>query len=102
MSNGDDEPKQLTWSVDRLLQTMQAPNPDVLRAVFLQWSEIVGQDLAAHTHPQVVDGTTLVVVASDPTWASQLSWLESQLVERIREVSGSDRVQAIKVKVRPR
>lgn len=102
MSNGDDEPKQLTWAVERLLQTMRAPSTDVLKAVFLQWAEIVGEDVARHTQPQVIDGATLVVVATDPTWASQLRWLEAQLIERIREVSGSDRVGAIKVKVKPR
>ena len=80
---------------------MKAPSTDVLRAVFLQWPEIVGEDVAAHAQPSVIDGKTLVVVADDTTWASQLRWLEAELIARIEEVSGSDRVQTIKVRVRP-
>ncbi|MXW62254.1 MAG: DUF721 domain-containing protein [Acidimicrobiaceae bacterium] len=101
MSSGDDEPKQLGWSVERLLHTMKAPSTDVLKAVFLQWPKIVGEDMAAHAQPSVIDGRTLVVIADDPTWASQLQWLESELIAKIAEVSGSDRVQTIKVRVRP-
>ena len=100
MTSGDD-PKRLGWSVERLLHTMKAPSTDVLRAVFLQWPEIVGSDVAAHAQPKVIDGQTLVVIADDTTWASQLRWLEAELIARIEEVSGSDRVQTIKVRVRP-
>jgi len=99
--NSDDDPKQLGWSVERLLHTMKAPSPDVLKTVFLQWSRIVGEDVAAHAQPSLIDGRTLVVVVSDPAWASQLQWLESELVAKITEVSGSDRIQTVKVRVRP-
>ncbi len=101
MSSGDDEPKKLGWSVERLLNTMKAPSTDVLRAVFLQWPQIVGEDVAAHARPSVIDGQTLLIIADDPTWASQLQWLETELIAKIEEVSGSDRIQAVKVRVGP-
>lgn len=101
MNSAADEPKKLGWSVERLLHTMRVPNTDVLKAVFSQWPEIVGADVAVHAAPSVIDERTLVVIADDTTWASQLQWLETELIARIEKVSGSDRVQAIKVRVRP-
>lgn len=101
MSRGDDGPKKLGSTFDQMMQHMNAPSIDVLRAVFVQWPEIVGEDVAAHARPNAIDGQTLVVVADDTTWASQLRWLENQLIERIEKVSGSDRIKAIKVRVAP-
>lgn len=97
--NSNDEPKQLGSSFERLLRTMKAPSTDVLKAVFLRWPEIVGEDVAAHARPSLIDDRTLLVVADDPAWASQLRWLESELVAKIAEVSGSDRIQTVKVRV---
>ena len=97
----DDEPKQLGWSVERLLHTMKAPSTDVLNAVFMQWPRIVGESLAVHVRPSLIDDRTLVVIADDSAWASQIQWLETELVGKIAEVSGSDRIQTIKVRVRP-
>ncbi|MDE0066300.1 MAG: DUF721 domain-containing protein [Acidimicrobiaceae bacterium] len=99
--NSGDEPKHLGWSVERLLHTMKAPSSDVLKAVFAQWPRIVGEDVAAHARPSFIDDRTLVVIADNSAWASQLQWLESELVAKIAEVSGSDRIQTIKARVRP-
>lgn len=101
MNRADDGPRKLVSSLDRMMQHMNAPSIDVLRAVFVQWPEIVGEDVAAHTRPSAIDGQTLVVVAADTTWASQLRWLENQLIDSIEKVSGSDRIKAIKVRVAP-
>ena len=99
MSSHDDGPKQLGATFEPMMRHMKAPSIDVLKAVFVQWSEIVGEDVAAHTRPSVIDGQTLIVAADDTTWASQLRWLENQLLERIEAVSGSDRINAVKVRV---
>ena len=98
--NSDNEPKILRWSIEHLLKTMQAPSPDVLSTVFSRWPEVVGQDLAAHSKPSFIEGDTLVVNSTDSTWASQLIWLETELLGRIQEISGSNLVQSIKVRVK--
>ncbi len=101
MSGGDDGPRRLRSSLDRMMRHMNAPSIDLLRAVFVEWPEIVGEDVAEHARPSAIDGQTLVVIADDTTWASQLRWLENQLISRIEKVSGSDRIKAIKVRVAP-
>ena len=101
MNIGADGPRRLGSTFDRLLAHIEAPSVDVLKAVFVQWPEIVGPDVAAHARPSAIDGEVLVVVADDTTWASQLRWLEPQLIEKIREVSGSDRIKSVKLRVAP-
>ncbi len=100
MNTHDDDPKKLSFSVERLLKTLKAPNPDVLATVFLHWSEVVGADVAAHSKPSFIEGNTLVVATTDTVWASQLMWLEAELVAKIQKVSKSDRIQTLKVRVK--
>jgi predicted nucleic acid-binding Zn ribbon protein len=101
-SNADRGPQRLGRALDRLMGTLRAPSVDVLDTVFNRWAEIVGEDVAAHSRPLSIDGETLVIVASDPTWASELRWLENEVLSRLTEVSGSDRVSKVNVRVERR
>lgn len=98
-SGPDRGPQRLGRALDRLMGTLRAPSVDVLDSVFTKWSEIVGEDVAAHSRPLSIDGGTLVVAAEDPTWASELRWLEKEVLARVSEVSGSDRISALNVRV---
>jgi len=98
----DPGPKRISHALDRLLGSMRAPSADVLDAVFSRWEEIIGADLAAHAQPAAIDGDQLVVSVDDPAWASEFRWLETQVLERVRDVSGSDRITRLQVRVKPR
>jgi len=80
---------------------MRVPSVDVLDTVFRRWEEVVGPDLARHTRPSSIDGTRLVVTADDAAWASEMGWLENEVVRRLAEVSGSDRITSVTTRVRP-
>ncbi len=80
---------------------MNAPQVDVIARVFSCWPEIVGSDLACHCGPAAVSGDNLVVVADDPVWASELQWLEKELLERLAETTGTSRFRAVTVRVKP-
>ncbi len=41
-----------------------------------------------------------MVAVADPAWATQLRFLEGELLERIAAATGSDEVRAIEVRVR--
>ena len=92
-------PQRLGRALDRLMGTLRAPSVDVLDSVFTRWAEIVGADVAAHSRPVSIDGETLVVSVDDSTWASEVRWLENELISRVAEVSGSDRVSQLTVRV---
>ncbi len=97
--SGDRGPFRLGRSLEQLLGTLRAPSVDVLDSVFTKWALIVGDDVAAHSRPVSIDGATLVVEASDPTWASELRWLEKEVLERLTEVAGTNRVRTLEVRV---
>lgn len=90
---------RLGRALDRLLGSMRAPATDVLDTVFSRWSEIVGPDVAEHARPVAIEGAMLTVEADDPAWASELRWLENEVVARVAEVSGTDRISRVFVRV---
>jgi predicted nucleic acid-binding Zn ribbon protein len=92
-------PKPIADSLERLLGNLNAPSVDVLDVVFRSWDSIVGPDLAEHTRPAAVDGELLNVVASDPAWATEFRWLETEVVRRLAETTGTDRIQRVQVRV---
>lgn len=98
-SNADRGPQRLGRALDRLMGTLRAPSVDVLDSVFSRWPEIVGEDVAKHCRPVSIEGDTLTVSAADSTWASELRWLEKDLVRRVAEVAGTDRVSHVNVRV---
>jgi predicted nucleic acid-binding Zn ribbon protein len=65
-----------------------------------RWPELVGEGIAEHTRPRALRDGTLWVAVDDPAWATQLRWLEADLLARLGEVVGPDRVARIEVRVR--
>ena len=68
-------------------------------AVVARWEEIAGPELAQRCQAVRVAGGTLVVRATDQTWATQLRYMTSQLVDRANEVLGRDVVKRIQITV---
>ena len=60
-----------------------------LGGVFGRWKEAVGEAVARHVQPLRLDGRRLVVEVDDPAWATQLKFLESNLRERLLDVTGA-------------
>lgn len=52
--------------------------------VFARWSEIVGDDIAAHSTPTGLENGTLAVRCDSTAWATQLGLLRHDLVQQIR------------------
>lgn len=86
-------------ALERLLGTLNTPSSDVLTTVFGRWEEVVGPAAAQHCRPLAVEGDRLVVVASDPVWASELRWLAASVIDRINEMSGEKRLCSMSVRV---
>ena len=95
------EPKALRDSVDDVVRSLHGTSARSLAGVFGRWEEAVGPQVAAHARPvSLVDGC-LVVDVDHPTWATQLRFLETDLLTRLREVAGVDEVSRIELRVRP-
>lgn len=96
-----DEPIELADALERVLGSLGAPPADLLSTVFHRWEAVVGADVARHCRPAAVEGDRLVIVASNSMWASEVRWLAEQVLERVNELSSTDRLTSIAVRVRP-
>jgi predicted nucleic acid-binding Zn ribbon protein len=61
------------------------------------WAEIAGEELARHVEPVRLAGGVLVVRAESPAWATQVSYLAPQLLQRANEVLGAGEVRTVTV-----
>jgi hypothetical protein len=54
-----------------------------LHAVFRNWPQVVGPEIAERTEPQVIRGTVLWISVSDSVWMQQLHLQKQTLLELI-------------------
>lgn len=101
MTGFEDEPVPLGDALERLLGSLDAPPVDLLSTVFQRWEEVVGPEVARHCRPAAIEQERLVVVASDATWASEVQWLASAVLDRINEMSSAGRLESLTVRVVP-
>jgi predicted nucleic acid-binding Zn ribbon protein len=88
-------------SLDRVAASLGVPLASTLSTVFASWPDMVGESVAQHSRPRSLRDGTLVVAVDEPAWATQLRWLEADLLTRLREVLGPDQVARIEVRVQP-
>jgi predicted nucleic acid-binding Zn ribbon protein len=69
--------------------------------VFSRWAELVGEPVAQHVRPLKLDAGVLVVQVDDPAWATQMKFLESDLLQRLTE-AGAGPVERLEIRVRRR
>ncbi len=92
-------PRRVADSLDRLARSLGVPSAGVLATLFSAWPELVGQTVAARSRPRSLRDGVLVVTVDEPAWATQLRWLEPDLLVRLGEVLGHGVVRSIDVRV---
>lgn len=98
---GDNEPERVGVSLARVVRQLGwAPNTAGV-SVIADWERIVGPSIAANVRAVASEGTTLVVSVDDPAWATQLHWLEADLLARLAAESGVQ-FERLAIRVRPR
>ena len=96
------EPIHLRSVLEQLLKDFGTPDIKIVTSIVDQWEEIVGVDLAAKISAVAVSGSDLIVRVYDPVWASQISWLENQLLEKITKLVGEEKITSIRVRTTPK
>ena len=96
------EPKSIKASLDRVSRSLGGPDAGSLSGLFGRWADIVGPQLAAHARPLSLSSGVLVVAVTEPAWATQLTFLEGELLGRFREALGDGVVDRVEVRLRRR
>jgi predicted nucleic acid-binding Zn ribbon protein len=93
-----DDPQPLDAAVGGLLSARGWRQRVAVGAVFGDWPQIVGPQLAAHTRPDGFDSGELTVTADSDAWAAQVRLMAPQLVKRLAEELGHGTVTRIRVR----
>src|SRR5688572_23499298 len=64
-----------------------------------RWSEIVGDQLAAHTRPDLIRFKKLYLIVENSVWLQQLTFLKPTLIEKINAAAGGPVVSDIVLRV---
>ena len=101
MSPTTPDPMPISSSIDRLLKALRGGDRHTTVTVFSRWAEIVGEPVCHHVKPIKLDGGTLIVEVDEPAWATQLKFLETDLLKRLN-VDGNMPVERIEIRVQRR
>jgi hypothetical protein len=77
-------------------------DPGVIRALNERWAEIVGPQVAPNARLRSLRGSTLTIAVESGAWATQLRYLESELLARITAIVGEGAIDTVRVVVKPR
>jgi predicted nucleic acid-binding Zn ribbon protein len=95
------DPRPVGASLDRVAASLGVPLASTLSTVFASWPELVGESVAQHSRPRSLNAGVLVVAVDEPAWATQLRWLEADLLTRLEGSLGPGQVARIEVRVQP-
>ncbi len=98
----DDDLHPLSESLDVVVRGLRGAGAKATAGVFGRWEDVVGPHVAAHARPVVLDDGRLVVEVDEPGWATQLRYLEGDLMQQLEAVAGPGAVRSIEVRVRRR
>ncbi len=95
------DPRRVAESLDDVARSLGGPPATALAALFGSWGEIVGPAIAAHSRPLSLSRGALAIAVDEPGWATQLTYLEADLLRRLDEALGAGVVTRVTVRVRP-
>lgn len=98
-NNDGPEPVPLGDTLNRLVRHLGWAERAESVGVLARWAEVVGPVIAARAQPVSLDGGTLTIAVDDPTWASQLGWMEQQLLQQLA-AAGIGPLERLVVRVR--
>jgi predicted nucleic acid-binding Zn ribbon protein len=95
-------PAPIAAPLDRVLRALGSPPAATLDDLFSSWSEVVGSAIGGVTTPLALDDGVLAVAVPDGGWASQIRWMERDLLVKFEDRFGPGVVTRIEARVRAR
>ena len=92
-------PRPLNDVLAKVLRRMKMSDETSAMGLFSQWRHIVGDAIADHVTPLRLEKRVLTVEVDDAAWATQLKFLEGQLLSTLKEHVGNE-VDALQIKIR--
>ncbi len=89
----------LTEQLDLLLRRLGSESTLVVAGVFDDWHQLVGDAVAKHVTPIKLEAGRLLVEVDEPAWATQMRFLESEIIGKLLQHTGNT-INGIDVRVK--
>lgn len=93
------EPAPLSDMLNSVMRRFRSANVDVVSGVFGQWRQVVGDSIADNVTPVRIEDKKLTLEVTDQAWATQLRFLEQELLHTLRTHFG-DAIDKIDIRMR--
>ena len=87
--------------IDKVLRQHRPATQQSLIEVWDVWETAVGPAIAGNARPAAFKGNLLLIHVANSTWLHHLHFLEKELIAKLGQALGDERVQAIKLKIGP-
>ncbi len=96
----DSDPgSRLAEELDALLRRLGSESTTVVAGVFSNWHDLVGDTVAQHASPIKLEAGRLLVEVDEPAWATQMHFLESEIIRKLSASTGNT-INGIDVRVK--
>lgn len=95
------EPHSIRAILDRYVDAEGLGELRAFESVVSIWESVVGADVARHVVPHTLKGGTLVVTVDHPSWATELRFIETEIVTRLESQLGGGVVTSLRARVTP-
>jgi predicted nucleic acid-binding Zn ribbon protein len=75
--------RRIGEALSEVARDLHLDDPDDVASVMAAWSEAVGEAVAAHVRPRRLHDGVLLVEVDAPVWATQLRYLEEDVIRRL-------------------
>jgi predicted nucleic acid-binding Zn ribbon protein len=90
------KPEEIGNIINSIVKGMGISSKLKTSGIFNHWKEIVGEEIAKRSSPEKLIRGTLYISVSSSTWASELSLMSVQLIEKINAFAGEKVVKTIR------
>jgi predicted nucleic acid-binding Zn ribbon protein len=91
------DPQPLSAMLGKLMKSRGWQQPAAEGRLFGAWAAVVGDDLAAHSKPVMLEDGVLTIEAESTAWATQLRLMASKLLARIASEVGNNVVKRLNI-----
>ena len=92
--------RRLQESLAEVAADLNLDDPQMVSGVLQGWAVAVGDAVAAHARPRTLRDGILSVEVDSPEWATQLRYLEEDILRRLGRIVRPGVVKSIRVFVR--
>ena len=92
---------QIGSVVGKMLNQCRSESDIGMTEVWRLWESAVGKAIAENARPAAFKGTMLLVHVTSSTWIHELQFLKKDIIRKVNDALGEEKIEEIKFKIGP-